>query len=236
MSFVGFSTGSFYKLISTLSKEAIMLSKNISTEALEICCVGGILDKDCHLNDVKKNWLRDVDFVSLHSPCSKNTLHSYADNKETHEVLQRLQEACDRLPIDHVVFHPDTIKDWKIFRDYDFEIAIENMDNRKSFGLNVEQMKFAFDQIDCDFVLDLNHCYTLDNTMRLADELLNNFSDRLCEIHVSGYKDYHNLLYQTKQDEISIFINQLNVPIIIESVCQNWRDAKKEFDYIKSFT
>lgn len=233
---IGLSTGCFYEHASPLSEEILLLSKNISSEALEICCVGGFTIDGHHLDDIKPSLLHGVNFISLHSPCGITSHNRYADDKETHEVLQRLQEVSERLPIKHVVFHTDTIKDWKIFRNYKINVALENLDNRKSFGLDVEQMKFAFDQIDCGFVLDLNHCYTLDTSMKLADELLNNFSDRLCEVHISGHKKYHDLLFETKQEAISKYIKQFDVPLIIESLCKNWQDAKNEFDYIESFT
>jgi len=109
---IGLSTGTVFKKINELSAEAINFCKNISAEALEICCVAGTTIKGLRLDDLPANLFIDFSFVSLHAPCSK---FIYNDDAATHAVLISLQKACERLPIRHVVFHPDTIKDWNIF-------------------------------------------------------------------------------------------------------------------------
>ena len=68
------------------------------------------------------------------------------------------------------------------------------------------------------FVLDVNHVFTNDETMRLAEELYERVGRRLAEIHLSGYAGYHEPLHYTKQTKIIAAIRDFNVPVIIESV------------------
>ncbi|MEI6378978.1 MAG: hypothetical protein WCO55_04935 [Candidatus Falkowbacteria bacterium] len=228
---IGLSTGMYYKFFSSLEPGVIKRCHDISTSALEICCVGGICDKGFWLDDLPAELLSDIDFLSIHAPSSHI---SYGDNRFSYDILDALQRAWDKLTLDHIVFHPDTIKDWNIFRSYDFNIAIENMDNRKAFGTKPGQLQEVFDKIDCGFVLDLNHCYSNDQSMLLADSFLKEFSDRLVEIHISGYTSYHEMLHQTKQEAIERYLGMLDAPIIIESVCTATYQAQDEFDYICS--
>ena len=227
---IGLSTGMYYKFFSSLAPGVIKRCRGISTGALEICCVGGVSDRGVHLDALDVASVSGFEFLSLHAPSSQI---SYDDNQASYDILDTLQRAWDRLPLNHIVFHPDTIKDWKIFDRYSFNPVIENMDNRKSYGTQVRHLLEIFDTIDCGFVLDLNHCYSHDRTMRLADDLLDKFSSRLYEVHVSGYTDYHNMLYQTKQEEIYRYLPQLDVPIIIESVCTATYQPMDEFAFVR---
>lgn len=67
------------------------------------------------------------------------------------------------------------------------------------------------------FVLDVNHVFTNDATMRLAQEFYDRVGRRLAEIHLSGYAGYHEPLHYTRQTKIIAAIRDWNVPIIIES-------------------
>lgn len=71
--------------------------------------------------------------------------------------------------------------------------------------------------------------------MFLADNLILEFRDRIREIHLSGYKIFHEPLHQTGQVEIIKACKEINVPIIIESTFEasdGIEGIKKEFDYI----
>jgi hypothetical protein len=84
-------------------------------------------------------------------------------------------------------------------------------------------------------VLDLNHCFTNDPSMRLAAEMYAAFGKRISMVHISGFEKLHEPLSRTKQLEILTAIPDKNLPIIIESGCDNIEEAKKEYEYIKNF-
>ena len=85
-------------------------------------------------------------------------------------------------------------------------------------------------------VLEFSHIYTIDPSMRLADEF-NNACFDLSHYHISGYKNRklnHIPMYKTKQN---IIINTISTmkPIIIESFgVDDIVDFKHELCYIKN--
>ena len=110
------------------------------------------------------------------------------------------------------------------------------MDKEKQKYKTAEElMKFFKMKPDWKLVLDLNHCYTNDKTMKLADDMIAGFKNRIAEIHLSGHAELHDPLFQTKQNFILDYCNKLDVPILIESVVDDVDDIKKVSDYIKNY-
>lgn len=178
--------------------------------------------------------INELDFggfehISIHGP--KFSRDGQTDPREVLDVIQKIH---DKINLSWVVFHPDEITDWKVFDDYGFDVAIENNDWRKKFGKNIADLEKIFYKKNLKFVLDVNHCFTNDRTMNLAREMRVNFSDRLCGVHLSGFKNIHDPLYLTKQKEILEVVPE-NKTIIIESFKSAYKDlyeAKNELRYI----
>ena len=106
------------------------------------------------------------------------------------------------------------------------------MDNRKESHKNPTDFDEIFSQDkNYKLVLDINHIYTNDSSMKLADIFYKKFGDRISQLHVSGYIDYHNPLFETKQMNIIKAIQDFNIPMIIESVL-SVEDLEKERNYI----
>ena len=114
-------------------------------------------------------------------------------------------------------------------------IAIENSDWRKAFGKTVEDLERIFELTDFDFVLDVNHCFTNDRSMDLARVMIEKFSDRLREIHLSGFTKYHEPISVTRQYEILEAVLAGDVPIIIESVCEDEWQAREEYAFVRNY-
>lgn len=238
---IGFTTGFLYdpsllcgEQEKNISVETIKKCKILKCNAVELNCIGGFYDSSLQdLLSLEKYDLRRFDHVSIHAPCRNAR---FGNDIKTQYVLQILKKAVRDLNIDLIVFHPDTIDDWTIFKNFEVPIAIENLDNRKSHFRSVSDLKKIFDILPwCKFVLDLNHCKSNDPTMRLAREFIDAFGDRLVEIHISGYQNYHYPLYRTGQVEILNAVHDSGIPMIIESICQNMEDARMEMDYIQEY-
>jgi len=238
---IGLTTGFLYdssipceKQEKSISQEMIKKCKKLGCNAIELNCIGGFYDTSLRdLARIDKKDLLGFEHVSIHAPC-KGAI--FTNNKKTKQVLRLLEAESKRLGINLVVFHPDSIDDWEVFEIFDMPIAIENLDNRKKTFKNIEDMKKAFKLLpNCKFVLDVNHCKTNDSSMKLAQDFIDNFKDRLAEIHVSGFQDYHYPIYKTKQIEILDAIPDSNIPMIIESCCNSLKEAKKEIVYIKNY-
>ena len=230
---LGFTTG---KIITIPLIEKVNFFRELGCNAIEL----SILDVN-RFENFKENLpnldLRSFRFRSIHAPCfsleaGKKTKIFYKNDEKTRDVLDKVSWLVENTRADLVVFHPDLVEDWLVFKKYNLPLAVENMDSTKNKYKSAEDIKELFEAVDAKMVLDLNHCFTNDQTNELAKEMLATFSERIKEIHLSGFDKYHEPLYQTKQDEIINLINRKDVPIILEGFCQTLDEYKKEFQYV----
>lgn len=147
--------------------------------------------------------------------------------------MEEIQKLYEKLHFKHAIIHPERVSSWKVFENYSFPIATENMDNRKEVGKTVESLGEIFVAADIPLVLDLNHCYVNDRSLKLAEEIYSAFRDRIVQIHLSGFEKLHDPLYKTRQLEIIKAIPNKSLPIIIESYCPTREDVEAEYKYIK---
>ncbi|HST24919.1 MAG TPA: hypothetical protein VLJ76_02925 [Gaiellaceae bacterium] len=118
--------------------------------------------------------LRPFERVSIHAPVLFET------------TLPEVIEKLDLLPPSDLVVHPDVYADADLAR-LGSRVVVENMDVQKRFGRSLADLVSAFDAWpQAGFCLDVAHVLTNDPSLRLADELLAAFDDRLRQLHVSG--------------------------------------------------
>ena len=228
---IGFSTGFLYKTknYDRVSIEAVKLIQSIGCNAIEFMTINREnLQKI--FDNISRDKLKKFEFVSLHLP---KGIFQEDKREETIEVLELVQKIHEKLKLNNVVIHPDEVSDWSVFSKFSFPFAIENMDNRKKTHKSINDMRKTFQITSAKMVLDVNHCFANDATMKLAQDFIKEFGDRMNEVHLSGFVDFHEPLFQTKQEEILNSVPGIELPIIIESGCENIEDAKKEIDYIK---
>jgi hypothetical protein len=226
---IGFSHGVLFKIHEAYTKENIQLFTDCGCTALEINC-HSIQDIDSF--DSIYPYLNNFERLSIHLPSSIR----YKNNEETRNVLKRIENFYFKINAQLAVVHPDVVDDWEVFNEFKIDLGVENMDDRKKIFREVSDFKNFF-AVHKDFglVLDLGHCNINDKSMVLADDFINEFKNKIKEIHLSGYEVFHDPLYRTKQLEIIKRCRDLNVPIIIESTFElsdGTEGVKKEFDYI----
>ena len=229
---IGFNTGVLHKIIQPVSREMIKICKEVGSNAIEIGC--GNVDRIVLLKDIKKKDLTSFEYISLHAPAG----HRYKDDKQTKEILKKIEEEYNRLNVRNLIIHPNSIDNWKVFDNYNMSLLVENMGKNELFSNDVQLFKPIFENKDYKMVLDLNHCIANDKTMKLADDFISNFGNRICELHISGYIDKNNLhqpLFKTKQNKVLDSIHNINLPLIIESECESVEEIKKEINYIKNY-
>lgn len=227
---LGFSTGTLLKLgVKAVSKQVIDVIRETGGTAIEfhIPKQADILA----LKTITKKNLDGFSHVSIHLPKTE-----YKNNQKTRAMLDSVYGHCKRLGMRAMVIHPDLVSDWSVFNKYSIVLAVENMDKNKNFGANVDDLNRVFGAIDARMVLDLNHCYTLDPSMRLARDFYKQFKDRITHLHISGYREDHVPLFETKQDGIISAIPDRTLPMIIEGVFSKQKEMQKEFNYITSHT
>jgi hypothetical protein len=225
---LGFSTGCLYQTHERLAPETFDVFRKIGANAIEL--VWSDIHVTSQLLSIKPEHLEGFEYISVHVP-------SFDGHNEVEiaGMLKVLEQAHAQLGFNSIVIHPYETMNWDLFKQFDLPFVIENMDWTKEFGKYVESMQDIFDNLDVPMALDLNHCFTNDPSMLLAQDMVENFKDRIEHIHISGFETMHELLYKTQQQEILTAIPDKSLPIIIESGCETIDDAQKEFDFISSY-
>ena len=222
---IGFSTEFLWHTHPRVSIKTIQACKNIGCNAIELSCRA---DKEFELMDMlEKDDLNGFDFISFHAPVKI----------ENPDILDKIQSFHNKFNFDKITIHPDNIKNWDILKSYNMPFSIENMDNRKTTGRTLESMKEIMSHSDYKVVLDINHIYLHDSSLKLAEDFWEEFKDRISHFHLSGCGGtYVSLpLIMTRQDRFIDFIKNKDKPIIIESVCKDPDQAQKEFNYITNY-
>lgn len=233
---LGFSTGCFFLQQRTLV-ESIQEIAGVETTAVELN-----FGRPEELLSLTDNELIQVyeacqqfQHVSVHAP-----LRDAFFGKHDTELLEKLKEVALRTNARYIVFHPDMIDDAAFLEaTLGKLVALENMDNRKKIGQSATDLQRFFEIMpSASFLLDLNHVFTLDKTMKLAETLFQLFSDRLVGYHISGYGNetlLHTLLYQTQELEILRGIPDQSFIAIHEGTLHEGDSLQQEYDFIQGF-
>lgn len=209
MAQIGFSTGALAlgDFKSALELMATLRLRVVELSALRLGELPGLIDALPTLN------LQQFSYIALHAPsCFR------ADEEDF--VIDLLK----RVPKDwQIVLHPDAIKCFEKWTDFGAQIALENMDRRKSQGRSSEELARCFDKLpDAKLCMDLAHAHQFDRTMTEAFRMLSRFSDRVCQLHISELNSagrHFALSYNSivAFQEIAGLIPG-DIPIIIESL------------------
>ncbi len=237
---IGFGTGSLYKNVNPISKEAVRLVKTSECNAIELFI--GFVERMDFLPNILRQDVQDFDYISLHAPDN----FAYENNKKTKDLLEKLRQAHERLESKRIIIHPDCVRDFEVLDNSGLPFCFENHDNLKSSYRTVEDMEKLFLDNQKPMILDITHAYIV-RGMRLTNFLYNRFQDRIEQFHLSGYKIHeddgqqHYPISVTRQNEILTSF-PLRKPIIIESVFPKYESIKEleqamriEIDYIKQF-
>jgi len=230
MQTIGFSNNVFWGRYKNIySWRLIKEIKRAGAKTVEL--IVDPLEFDSELKKLAPH-LKEFKSVSFHL----SGQYFYQNDLPTKRLLDKIRDYYYLVGARQAVIHPDRIKDWQVFNQYKMNWAIENMDSRKSDFQNPRAIGQLLKNLpNWGLVLDLNHCYDNDPTMKLAADFIRQFKKQIGEIHLSGYQNdqhHHALLYQTKQTILIDFCRRLKVPIIIESPIYQLTDLKKEFDYV----
>ena len=223
---IGFSTGCLHRTHDRISPKTFDIFRKVGCNAIEL--MWNQLEDIEKIERLSREDFNGFEYVSIHLPRL---------NESKKDLLTRIEKVHERLRFDAAVLHPDEITDWTFFKNITLPIAIENMDARKINCKNVGDLQKVFQNIDVKMTLDVAHVFDNDPSMQLGKELIGAFEKRIAEIHVSGYnyRDLHDPIHLSRQNQILDAIPLIDIPIIIESVCLNEDEARKEFEYISFY-
>ncbi len=170
---IGFSTGS---LAFGDFKKALCMLCGVGTKAVELSALRKHELKPL-FNSLNEIDVSQFSYVSVHAP-SKYEKH------EEEEIVKILANFVKRSwP---VIVHPDSVYSWDLWRQFGNFLFIENMDKRKSIARDVVELEDIFKKVpEAKLCFDIGHPRQLDNSMRLALNIIKKFKNRLGQIHLS---------------------------------------------------
>lgn len=208
MRLIGFSTGALAK--GDYRRGIELQAKNPRLRAIELSALRE--DELAPLStDIKNLNLSQFSYISFHAPSKL----ARSDEEVVFELLRRLP---NHWPI---IVHPELLKTRELWRSLGARLCLENMDNRKTGGRTVGEMRDLVNAFpEAGFCLDLGH--VIDPTMATAIRMLKEFGDRLRQIHVSevGPRSEHrsvSALAMYAYELVADLVPQ-DCPLIIESV------------------
>lgn len=189
--------------------------------------------------------VKEFKYIELHAPAvedlpdgSMRLLRYSKSNPEAIRVIDLIQQFRKKVNNDTILFHPDIVVnfDWlnEVFGE---SLAFENMDNKKQFGKSVEDMEKVFEYSpQAGWVCDVNHIYTIDHSMKLAETFHEKFKSRLRQYHLSAYAGFHSPFVENENEKIIMDgIKEFNVPIIHEGgvTKRELELIEREYKYVK---
>lgn len=157
--------------------------------------------------------LDEFRWVSLHAP--------KVDANERSEVFERVRQAADVLPIQRVTVHPEEDMDFLALDEAGDLFAIENMDRRKVVGTTRHLFEALSRTTSLPAVLDLQHVWEHDPSMRLGRDLIAVMGSRLSHLHISGCDETRIHAPLTEATNAAAVLNfyaqrELLLPVILE--------------------
>jgi hypothetical protein len=218
---IGFSTGALargdfvqgLRLLESKSVEAVELSALRSSELPDM-----LAKLPVYLGTLEKRYR----YVSFHAP---------TDFKDERGLLEQLT-AFVSLGW-NIIVHPDTIRDRSLWRALGSYLCLENMDSRKNTGRTAKELHEFFDDIPhAKLCFDIAHARQVDPTMTEAACILEEFGDRLAQVHLSevdgrGEHFAMSLSAELAYEQFSDIISE--VPVILEAIVGE-QDIEFEID------
>ena len=118
---------------------------------------------------------------------------------------------------------------------------LENLDKGKRFGTLPEHFERLKSEYKFGFVLDIQHCFENDHSMKLCKQLASVMGNRLKHMHVSGFSEKENHapvhIADNKDKIVEILELGLKVPKILEGALLGnaLQTASKELKFVKGF-
>jgi hypothetical protein len=190
-------------------KRKLDICKNFGFEHIVIAFSTLKMLKQFSRSDDLCRHLANFKSVTIHSPWRGVR---YKDNKVTHDIVKYLNEIMHRVHIRSVIFHYDCIDDFKWLHACDFKYYIKNPCHH-----SLEAFSSSLKQHGFESVLDINRATRFND---YVDQYLEEHSDNVKAIHVSGYVDDlgRTPIGESGQEHLLEKVKELDAPLIIEGL------------------
>ncbi len=151
-------------------------------------------------------------YLSIHGPSKDRQM----DEEELVTVLCELAQWAGG-----IVMHPGTIERPDRYRILGRKLLLENLDARKDSGRTREELAAVFAELPkAGFCFDIAHAWSIKPDMSVATDLLDGFSDRLRNVHVSSLSpDLRHIPLTEDHEELfrPLLERCVDVPWILEA-------------------
>lgn len=228
---IGPSNGWLYaKDIFSISEQNKFLKK-AGANAVEVCLSDDKRRLRCLLGVEKFDRFS---YLSVHLP-------DYSDSRPIKEQISLTESIMKKHKPKMFLIHPLKVapKYWEGLIKSNIPIAIENMDKNKDSGYDLKELEQLLTDFNLRFILDVQHAYEHDPSMKYAEDLFWMAKAKLTHFHVSGETadNNHVLVHRSKNRKVIVsflsMIFETEVPIILEGEYRTEKDLQEEIRYLK---
>jgi hypothetical protein len=201
-------------------------------DGLELTMVKKEMTYALKLSKEDKNWIKDLDYVSIHGPVYINK----DSKKEQIKQLDALYNLYDKVNAKNMLFHVSECP-YDLIDNYSWKVILENMS--KTETVNNKKLTDIFVKTKYGFCLDTTHAYTHGKSE--ISRLYNLLEPKLKQIHFSaafGQKKHRKISTATKSFMNSVKpVLKSNVPLILEINKIDWNNAKEvnnEINFVRN--
>lgn len=205
---IGFSTGA---LAYSDFQEGLRLLRKTKANAVELSALRQN-ELDPLVQAIDQLDLGQFGHISVHVPSSI-----------TPEFERTMLGTLRSFPVGWLLIaHPDVITMWNEWEALGSRLCIENMDKRKPIGQTARGLSEIFGRLpEATFCLDIGHAHQIDPTMGEAVLLLEGFSGKLRQLHVSEVNSdsKHDPISVESASAFSVVAHLIpeSIPVILES-------------------
>ena len=230
---IGFTSGRY--ISEKVFLDRLDLFVNMGCDAIELHLKQQDLDYFNYPPSIYQK-LKVFKYVALHTPALNV-------NFDASDISRKMMDTVDifleKSQAQSVVIHPDRISIPEILAQRNWPLTLENMDWRKNDAKSIEQMDKWFEIFpQAKMVLDWNHIFTNDQSMKLGKLMLKKFGSKITHYHLSGFIDedrLHEPILTSNSFEIAKSVPKDGKPIIIEVDTTNLDKIilKKEIEFLR---
>ena len=151
-------------------------------------------------------------YLSVHAPSKGREM----PEDEFVDVLMQLEDR-----VNAIVMHPDVITDISVYAPLGARLVLENMDRRKPIGQTAADLAEFFSALpEAGLCFDVPHAASVDVSLEVAGEILDQHGHRLRHVHLSSLDDacHHTTLTSEDREDFRALLDRCrDVPWILEA-------------------
>jgi len=239
---IGPSNGWMYAISIYEIEEQISFLRLAGASALEVCFARWGTDGNRkRMESVQPGlFCNKFRFLSFHLPDFSRWSYPRVQIEKISELVAiNMPNAALIHPLkgDDDLYPEDYYRD---LRSAGVPLAIENMDRDKGSGFLIREILGLVESFGLGFVLDVQHAFEHDSSMKYARELFDALQEAIVHFHVSGETEInnHSLVCQARNqkailDFLGWAFSQKPAPLILEGKYRDPDGLKEEIDFLK---